>query len=41
MKLSLYERLLQKEWFYRLMCNFTIMEYLVMFAVVIVFIAIL
>jgi len=35
MKLSLYERLLQKPWFYRLMCNFTIMEYLVMFAVVI------
>lgn len=41
MKLSLYERLLQNKWFYRMICNFTLMEYIVMFGVVITIVVML
>jgi len=34
MKLSIYDRLMQYPWFYKLMINFTLMEYL-LFAIMI------
>jgi hypothetical protein len=34
MKLSLYERLLQYNWFYKLILHFTLMEYFVIMIVI-------
>jgi hypothetical protein len=34
MKLSLYEKLLQYDWFYKMMLQFTLMEYFVIMLVI-------